>query len=104
MCRFENFLWKHFNPAEVLEEWADETTDAVFRLSVVADLDPSEILLPLSPTVLSYVRNAHEWFRTPLSERDPREVSKDFYEGDALSDGELRWVAIHIQSALIPSC
>lgn len=104
MCRFENFLWAHHNPAECLEEWADETTEAVFRLSVVADLDPSEILLPLSPTVLSYVRNAHEWFRTPLSERDPREVSKEFYPGAALSDGELRWVAIHIQSSLIPSC
>lgn len=104
MCRFENWLWRHHNPAEVLEEWADATTEAVFALSVVADLDPTDIVLPLSPIVLSYVRHAHEFFRTPVEERGENEVVREFYSGDALSEDELRWVAIHIQSNIIPAC
>lgn len=104
MLRFENFLWEHHNPAECLEDFAEQITEAVFRLSVVANLDPTEIVLPLSPTVLNYVRFAHEWFRTPLEERDSHEVSRDFYPGCALTDEELRWVAVHIQSEIIPAC
>lgn len=103
MLKFENFLWAHHNPAECLQDWAEQTTEAVFRLSVVANLDPTEVVLPLSPVVFSYVRHAHDWFRTPLSERDENEISRDFYPGAALSENELRWVAVHIQSALIPA-
>lgn len=104
MCRFENFLWAHHNPAEVLEEWAEDVTSAIARLAFSADLDPSDIVFTLSPTVLSYVRDAHEFFRTPLEMRDPGELVTEFYPGAALSEEELRWVAIHIQSAIIPSC
>lgn len=103
MLRFENFLWRHHNPAECLEGFAEQTTEAVFRLSVVADLDPTEIVLPLSPTVLSYVRQAHEFFRTPVEERGENEIMREFYPGDALSEDELRWVALHIQADLIPA-
>ena len=103
MLRFENFLWQHHNPAECLEDFAEQTTEAVFRLSVVADLDPTEIVLPLSPTVLSYVRHAHEFFRTPVEERGENEIEREFYPGDALSEDELRWVALHVQSSIIPA-
>lgn len=103
MVRFENFLWQHHNPAEVLEDWAEKATEGIVCLSVTCELDPSEVRLPLSPVVDAYVRNAHEWFRTPLSERDPNEIIRDFYPGVALTDTELRWVAVHIQNALIPA-
>lgn len=103
MVRFENFLWKHHNPAEVLEEWALNATECIARLAVTCELDPSSVQLPLSPIVESYVRNAHEWFRTPLSERGENEFIRDFYPGDALSDAELRWVAVHIQNGIIPA-
>lgn len=103
MMRFENFLWSHHNPAEVLEDWADDATSGIMRLAVLCDLDPCDISLPLSPVVLDYVRHAHEWFRTPLSERDENEVSRDFYPGAALSDDELRWVARHVQDGIIPA-
>lgn len=101
--RFENFLWKHHNPSEVLEEWAQDVTAAIAHLSVVSGIDPCDIDLPLSDAVLDYVRNAHEFFRIPLSDRDPNEILTDFYPGDALSDDELRWVARHIQGCIIPA-
>lgn len=103
MVRFENFLWKHFNHAEVLEEWADKATEGIFRLSVACELAPSEVQFPLSPVVDGYVKHSHEFFRTPISEREPGECTLDFYPGAALTDDELRWVAVHIQPALIPS-
>lgn len=103
ICRFENFLWRHHNPAECLEEFAEQITEAIFCLSVVADLDPTEIVLPLSPIVLSYVTHAHEFFRTPVEERGANEIECAFYPGDALSEDELRWVARHIQADLIPA-
>lgn len=103
MLRFENWLWEHYNPAEVFEDWAEKTTEAVFRLSVVADLDPTEIVLPLSDAVFKPLSELHALFRTPLEERDPGECIFDFYPGEALTDDELRWVALHIQSSLIPA-
>lgn len=103
MVRFENFLWQHHNPAECLEDFAEKTTDAIIGLSVVADLAPTEIVLPLSPVVLSFVRHAHEFFRTPVEERGENEFLREFYSGAALSEDELRWVAVHVQSALIPA-
>lgn len=103
MLRFENFLWQHHNPAECLEDWAEKATVGIMRLAVECELDPSDVQLPLSPVVHSYVRLAHEWFRTPLSERRPDEISRDFYPGCALTDAELRWVAVHIQNALVPA-
>lgn len=103
MVRFENFLWQHHNPAEVLEDWAEKATEGIVRLSIACEFDPSEVQLPLSPVVDGYVRHAHEWFRIPLSKRDPNEISRDFYPGSALTDIELRWVAIHIQNAIIPA-
>ncbi|MCM1066813.1 MAG: hypothetical protein NC418_04465 [Muribaculaceae bacterium] len=103
MCRFENFLWRHHNPAECLEDFAEQTTKSLFWLSVITELDPTEIVLPLSPTVLSYVRHAHEFFRTPVDERGVNEIEREFYPGAALSEEELRWVALHIQSAIIPA-
>lgn len=103
MCRFENFLWAHHNPAEVLEDFADRATQGIFALSVACELDPSDIILPLAPEVREYVRHAHEWFRTPLSERDPDEISRDVYSGEPLTEDELRWVAVHIQSSIIPA-
>lgn len=105
MCAFENFLWTHFNPAEVLEEWAGETTEAVMRLAIVAECDPSEISLPISDRVLEYVVEAHAFFRTPLEERSPNEGYRtQFFSGPELSQEELRWVARHIQANLIPDC
>lgn len=104
MLRFENWLWEHFNPAEVFEDWAEKTTEAVFRLSVVADLDPTEIVLPLSEeAIFKPIRAIHHDARVPLEERGADETYLDFYPGEALSDDELRWVALHIQSALIPA-
>ena len=103
MVRFENFLWSHHNPAEVLEDWADKATSGIVRLSLDCDLDPSDVLLPLSPVVLDYVRHAHDWFRTPLSERDEDEMSRYFYPGVPLTDDELRWVARHVQDGIIPA-
>lgn len=103
MVSFENFLWAHHNPAEVLEEWAMKATEGIMTLSVSCSLDPTGIRLPLSPFVESFVRNAHEFFSTPLSERDENEMIQDFYPGVALTDDELRWVAVHIQNALIPA-
>lgn len=103
MVRFENFLWKHYNPAEVLEEWADKATDGIMQLSITCNLDPTGIVLPLSPFVETVVRDAHKWFRTPLSERSGDEFNSEFYHGEALTDDELRWIAIHIQNALIPA-
>lgn len=104
MCRFENFLWQHFNPAEVLEEWADLATEAVMRFALAFDVNPDEVPLPPSSEVMNYVRYAHEFFRTPLSERDPGEVLLDVYPGEALTEDELRWVARHIQASIIPAC
>ena len=103
MLRFENWLWEHYNPAEVFEDWAEKTTEAVFRLSVVADLDPTEIVLPLSDAIFKPLSELYILFRTPLEEREPGECIFDFYPGVALTDDELRWVALHIQSALIPA-
>ena len=103
MCRFENWLWKHYNPAEVFEDWAEKTTEAVFALSVAADLDPSDIVLPLSDSIFKPICAIHEFARTPVAERSEDEVCYDFYPGAALTDDELRWVALHIQSALIPA-
>ena len=104
MCRFENWLWQHHNPAEVLEDFADRATEGIFALAVSLELDPTAIVLPLAPEVHAYVVQSHKWFRTPLSERHPLEISRDVYPGEALSDDELRWVARHIQDALIPAC
>ena len=103
MLRFENFLWANFNPAEVLEEWADKATSGIMRLAVDCDLDPSDVVLPLSPVVLGYVLHAHDWFRTPLSERDANDITRDFYPGAPLTDDELRWVARHVQDGIIPA-
>lgn len=104
MLRFENWLWEHYNPAEVFEDWADKTTEAIMALAIAADLDPSDIVLPLSEEgIFTPICGLHDFLRTPVEERDPSEVCRDFYPGVALSEGELRWVALHIQSALIPS-
>nr|DAW70451.1 MAG TPA: hypothetical protein [Caudoviricetes sp.] len=103
MLRFENWLWQHYNPAEVFEDWADKTTEAVMALSIAADLDPTEIALPLSDAIIKPLRELHNLFRTPLEERDPSECIFGFYPGEALTEDELRWVAVHIQSALIPA-
>lgn len=104
MLRFENFLWAKFNPAEVLEDWVDKATEGIMRLAVSCMLDPSEVQLPLSPVVDGYVRHAHEFFRIPVEERGEDEIVRDFYPGAELTDDELRWVARHIQDALIPDC
>ncbi len=103
MCRFENWLWKHYNPAEVFEDWADATTEAVFALSVAADLDPSDIVLPLSDSIFKPICALHDFVRTPVDERPEHEMNIDYYPGVALTEDELRWVALHIQSALIPA-
>lgn len=103
MLRFENWLWEHNNPAEVFEDWAERTTEAVMALSVVSDLDPTEIVLPLSDAIFTPLRELHNLFRTPLAEREPGDGVFDFYPGVALSEDELRWVALHIQSVLIPA-
>lgn len=103
MTRFENWLWVNYNPALIFEDWADKITEAVFALSAVADIDPTEIVLPLSPFIYCKLRELHDLFRTPMEKREPCEIIFGFYPGEALSDEELRWVALHIQSALIPS-
>lgn len=103
MLRFENWLWQNYNPAEVFEDWAEKTTEAVMALSVAADLDPSEIMLPLSDAIFKPLCELHALFRTPLEKREPGDSIFGFYPGAALSEQELRWVALHIQSALIPA-
>lgn len=104
MLRFENWMWENYNPAEVFEDWAEAATEAVFALSVAADLDPTEIVLPLSEKgILEPLRAIHDFVRTPLEKRPDDEVCSAFYPGVALTDDELRWVAMHIQSALIPA-
>lgn len=103
MVCFENFLWEHHNPAEVLEDWAEKATIGIINLSIECSLDPTEIKLPLSSVVDDYVRQAHEWFRTPPPQSDGIKFCRAFYSGDALTDEELRWVAIHIQNAIIPA-
>lgn len=104
MLRFENWLWKHYNPAEVFEDWADRTTEAVFRLAIAAEVDPSEISLPLSNSIYNSICAFHDFFRTPVENRQDDVLHCDlFYPGPALTEDELRWVAIHIQSALIPA-
>ena len=103
MIRFENWLWKNYNPAEVFEDWANAATEAVFALSVAADVDPTEIVLPLSEKgILEPLRLIHDYVRTPVEERD-HDICNAFYPGAALTDDELRWVALHIQSSLIPA-
>lgn len=59
MLRFENWLWENYNPAEVFEDWADKTTEAVMALAIAADIDPTEIVLPLSrmPSSNPYVNS-----------------------------------------------
>lgn len=104
MLRFENWLWRHYNPAEVFEDWAADTTQAVMALAVAAHLDPSDIILPLSEEgIFEPLRRIHDFVRTPPSEREAGESSLGFYPGTALTETELRWVAVHIQSALIPA-
>lgn len=104
MLRFENWLWEHYNPAEVFEDWAEKTTEAVMALAIAADLDPSEIVLPLSVEgIFKPICGFHDLFRTPLEEREPSDSVFGFYPGVALTKEELRWVAIHIQNALIPA-
>lgn len=103
MLRFENWLWKNYNPAEVFEDWASKTTEAVMRLSIVAELDPTEVVLPLSDAIYLPLREMHHFFRTPVESRPENECFREFYPGVALTDDELRWVALHVQSALIPA-
>lgn len=103
MLRFENWMWQHYNPAEVFEGWAEKTTEAVFRLAAAAKLDPSEIILPLSEEgIFKPLCGIHDFVRTPLANRPADELCREFYPGEALTEEELRWVAVHIQSALIP--
>lgn len=81
-----------------------KTTEAVFALSVAADLDPSEIVLPLSEEgIFKPLCGIHDFVRTPVEDRPDTELCRDFYPGVALSEDELRWVAIHIQNSLIPA-
>ena len=103
MLRFENWLWENYNPADVFEEWAEKTTEAIMSLSIVAELDPTEIVRPLSDAIFKPLRELHDLFRTPLEERLPGESIFGFCPGEALTEDELRWVALHIQSALIPA-
>lgn len=104
MLRFENWMWEHYNPAEVFEEWAKKATEAVFALSVAAGIDPTEIVLPLSEEgIYKPLCELHDFFRTPVERRQENELCDEFYPGVALTDDELRWVALHIQSALIPA-
>lgn len=104
MLRFENWLWKHYNPAEVFEDWAEKTTEAVMALAIAADLDPSDIVLPLSEnSIFKPPCGIHDFVRTPVEDRPDTELCRDFYPGVALSEDELRWVAIHIQKSLIPA-
>ena len=103
MLRFENWLWKNYNPAEVFEDWAEKTTEAIMSLSIVAELDPTEIVLPLSDAIFKPLSELHALFRTPVEEREPGERIFGFYPGEALTEEELRWVALHIQSSLIPA-
>ncbi len=104
MLRFENWLWQHYNPAEVFEDWASNTTEAIMALAVAAALDPSEIVIPLSEDgIFKPLCALHDFLRTPLSERHPNEVCREFYPGVALTEEELRWVALHIQANLIPA-
>lgn len=104
MLRFENWMWEHYNPAEVFEDWAEKTTEAVMALAIAADLDPSDIVLPLSEEgIFKPICGLHDFLRTPVEERDPGEICREFYPGVALTKDELRWVALHIQSALIPA-
>lgn len=105
MCRFENWLWQHFNPAEVFEDFADKATEGIFALSVACSLDPSDIVLPLSEEqIFRPICAIHEEVRRPLDQRTGDECCEAFYPGEALSEDELRWVARHIQDALIPAC
>lgn len=104
MLRFENWLWKHYNPAEVFEDWAEKTTEAVMALAIAADLDPSDIVLPLlENSIFKPLCGIHDFVRTPVEDRPDTELCRDFYPGVALSEDELRWVAIHIQKSLIPA-
>ncbi len=104
MLRFENWLWEHYNPAEVFEDWAEKTTEAVMALAVAADLDPSAIVLPLSEEgIYRPLCAIHDLLRIPVEERAYGVISDVFYPGVALTKDELRWVALHIQSALIPA-
>lgn len=104
MLCFENWLWKHYNPAEVFEDWAEKTTEAVMALAIAADLDPSDIVLPLSEnSIFKPLCGIHDFVRTPVEDRPDTELCRDFYPGVALSEDELRWVAIHIQKSLIPA-
>lgn len=104
MLRFENWMWEHYNPAEVFEDWAEKTTEAVFRLAVAADLAPSEVVLPLSEEgIYKPLCALHDFLCTPVEDRKEGEVCTEFYPGVALTMDELRWVALHIQSALIPA-
>ena len=104
MLRFENWMWEHYNPAEVFEDWAEKTTEAVMALAIAADLDPSDIVLPLSEEgIFKPICGLHDFLRTPVEERDPGEVCREFYPGVALTKDELRWVALPIRSALIPA-
>ncbi|MGN0206762.1 MAG: hypothetical protein ACI4BC_05920 [Muribaculaceae bacterium] len=104
MIRFENWLWKHYNPAEVFADWADETTKALMALAEAAELAPSDIVLPLSEKgIYNPLCELHDLFLTPLDKRLPGECVFEFYPGEALTKDELRWVALHIQSAIIPA-
>lgn len=103
MLRFENWLWSNYNPADVFEDWAEKTTEAVIALSIAADLDPTEIVLPLSDAIFKPLSELHALFRTPMEECEPVDSIFGFYPGKALTEDELRWVALHIQSALIPA-
>lgn len=104
MLRFENWMWQHYNPAEIFEDWAEKTTDAIVALSVAAQLDPSEVVLPLSEEgIYKPLCALHDYLRTPIEDRPNGDFCEAFYPGVALTEDELRWVALHIQSALIPA-
>lgn len=103
IVRFENFLWEHQNPAECLEDWAWETTEAIKKLSSVSGIPMTQIALPLSSMTYSWVKEMHDFLRTPVSERGENESILDFYSGAELTDDELLWVANHIQSDIIPA-
>lgn len=103
MLRFENWMWQHYNPAEVFEDYAEKTTEAVITLAIAADLDPSDIVLPLSEEgPFKPLCGIHDFVRTPLANRPADELCREFYPGEALTEEELWWVALHIQSSLIP--
>lgn len=99
---FVDLCFDDWHPGEVLEVFASDITCRAASLAFALGVDSSDIALPLSPSVVGYVRSALELFMSPAdarSEYDPDAV----WRHRALTEEEIACAARMIQDAIIPA-